>query len=78
RGTLLASLGAVALVFLSLLGLAIGFSGWTWAISENLFGILSEGQPSMGAGAVLLALVFVLLFAFGLAERGVMRGDAFI
>ncbi|AGS21922.1 ABC transporter permease [Rhizobium etli] len=78
RGTLLASLGAVGLVFLSLQGLAIGFSGWTWAISENLFGMLSEGQPSMGAGAVLLALVYVLLFAFGLAERGVMKGDAFI
>jgi len=78
RGTLLAWIGAVGLVFLSLQGLAIGFSGWTWAISENLFGMLSEGQPSMGAGAVLLALVFVLLFAFGLAERGVMKGDAFI
>ncbi|EHS52041.1 ABC-type transporter, integral membrane subunit [Rhizobium sp. PDO1-076] len=78
RGTLLAWVGAVGLVFLSLQGLAIGFGGWTWSISESLFGMLPDGQPSMGAGAVLMALVFVLLFAFGLAERGVMKGDAFI
>ncbi|UJW77199.1 ABC transporter permease [Rhizobium sp. SL42] len=78
RGTFLAWIGAVGLVYLSLQGLAIGFSGWTWSISESLFGMLSDGQPSMGAGAILMALVFVLLFAFGLAERGVMKGDAFI
>ena len=59
-------------------GLAIGGTGWTWSVSERLFGVLSDGQPSMGAGAVLASLCFVLMFAFGLADRGVMRGDAFI
>lgn len=78
RGATLAWVGALGVLFLSLQGLAIGFSGWTWTISETLFGMLSDGQPSMGAGAVLLATVFVLLFAFGLAERGVMKGDAFV
>ncbi|PCK84095.1 iron ABC transporter permease [Rhizobium sophoriradicis] len=78
RGAVLAWLGALGVFFLSLQGLAIGISGWTWSLSEALFGTLADGQPSMGAGAVLSAIVFVLLFAFGLAERGAMKGDAFV
>ncbi|UDF32109.1 UNVERIFIED_ORG: iron ABC transporter permease (plasmid) [Roseateles sp. XES5] len=78
RGAVLAWAGATGVAFLALQGLAIGFTGWTWTISESLFGALSDGQPSMGAGAVLASLVFVLIFAFGLAERGVMKGDAFV
>ncbi|MGE8583324.1 ABC transporter permease [Agrobacterium tumefaciens] len=78
RGKLLAWIGAAGLVVLILQGLAIGFTGWTWSLSENLFGVLSDGQPAMGAGAVVMSLVFVLFFAFGLAERGVMKGDAFV
>jgi iron(III) transport system permease protein len=78
RGLVLAVAGAAGLLFIALQGLAIGFTGWTWTISETLFGPLADGQPSMGAGAVLAALAFILIFAFGLAERGVMKGDAFI
>ncbi len=78
RGTLLAWAGAVGVLFLTLQGLAIGFSGWTWTISETLLWALADGQPSMGAGAILLSLVFVLIFSFGLAERGAMKGDAFV
>ncbi len=78
RGAVLAWAGALGVVFLALQGLAVGFTGWTWTISETLFGPLADGQPSMGAGAVLSAVTFVLLFAFGLAERGVMKGDAFV
>lgn len=78
RGLVLAAAGATGLVFIALQGLAIGFTGWTWTISETLFGPLADGQPSMGAGAVLASLSFILLFAFGLAERGAMKGDAFI
>ncbi len=78
RGAVLAWTGAIGVLFLSLQGLAVGFSGWTWTVSEMLFGPLSNGQASMGAGAVLSAITFVLLFAFGLAERGVMKGDAFV
>lgn len=78
RGALLAWAGGFGVVFLALQGLAITFSGWSWTISETLFGTLADGQPSMGAGAVLTGIVFVLLFSFGLAERGVMKGDAFV
>ncbi|RZS83346.1 iron(III) transport system permease protein [Phyllobacterium myrsinacearum] len=78
RANLLVGAGAAGIVFLVLQGLAIGFTGWTWGISESLFGPLAGGQPSMGAGAGLVALSFVLMFSFGLAERGVLRGDAFV
>jgi iron(III) transport system permease protein len=78
RGAALAWLGAAGVAFLTLQGLAIGYTGWTWGVSDRMFGALAEGQPSMGAGAVLCAITFVLLFAFGLAERGVMKGDAFV
>lgn len=78
RGLVLAVAGAAGLLFIALQGLAIGFTGWTWTISETLFGPLADGQPSMGAGAVLASLAFILIFAFGLAERGAMKGDAFI
>ncbi len=78
RGTLLAWLGGLGLAFLALQSLAIGITGWNWTISENLFGSLADGQPPLGAGAILCAFCFVLLFSFGLAERGFMRGDAFV
>ncbi len=78
RGALLVCAGTGGVFFLALQGLAIGFSGWSWTISETLFGALSDGQPSMGAGAVLLGIVFVLLLSFGLADRGAMKGDAFV
>ncbi len=78
RGKLLAIAGGFGVLFLAFQGLAIGMTGFTWTISETMFGQLADGQPSMGAGAVLSAICFVLMFAFGLAERGVMRGDAFV
>ncbi|MBW6422369.1 iron ABC transporter permease [Rhizobium sp. XQZ8] len=78
RGALLAAAGGLGVLFLALQGLAITATGWTWTIGETLFGQLATGQSSMGAGAVLTSICFVLIFAFGLAERGVMRGDAFV
>ncbi|WP_349962695.1 iron ABC transporter permease [Rhizobium sp. ZPR3] len=78
RGALMALAGALGLAFLSLQGLAITASGWSWSICETMFGALADGQPAMGAGAVTLGIVFILLFSFGLAERGAMKGDAFV
>ncbi|MDP9812684.1 iron(III) transport system permease protein [Rhizobium tibeticum] len=78
RGALLVWAGGLGVFLLALQGLAINFSGWSWTISETLFGALADGQPSMGAGAVLTGVVFVLMFSFGLADRGVMKGDAFV
>ncbi len=69
---------AIGLFFMVFQGLAIGFSGWNWNFLETLFSPLHEGQPAFGAGAVLACLSFILIFSFGLAERGVMKGDAFV
>ncbi|WP_445679764.1 ABC transporter permease [Radicibacter daui] len=78
RARLLILSGVLGLVFLTFEGLAIGFSGWSWGVLERLFGSLGDGQPSMGAGAVVTGFTFILLLSFGLAERGAMKGDAFI
>jgi iron(III) transport system permease protein len=78
RNEVLIWTSALGVGFLALQGLAIGFSGWNWIISENLFGALADGQPAFGAGAILTGFCFLLIFSFGLAERGVMKGDAFV
>lgn len=78
RGAVMALAGALGFAFLSLQGLAITSSGWSWSICETIFGALADGQPAMGAGAIILGIVFVLFFSFGLAERGAMKGDAFV
>lgn len=78
RANFLAFSGLAGVIFLALQGFAIGYNDWTWRFTENLFGPLSTGQPSMGAGAGLATLAFTLIFAFGLAERGILKGDAFV
>ncbi|WP_428648271.1 ABC transporter permease [Roseibium sp.] len=78
RGKLLILAGTAGIAFMALQGLAISFTGWAWTFLDTTFGQLQLGQPAMGAGAILLSLVFTLFIAFGLAERGFMKGDAFV
>ncbi|MEZ3498302.1 ABC transporter permease [Pantoea sp. KPR_PJ] len=78
RSAVLLSTSALGILFMIVEGHAIGYSGWSWAWLENLTGPLAHGQPAMGAGALLMLTTFLLLFAFALAERGVLRGDAFV
>lgn len=78
RSQLLIYASAVGILFLLFEGHAIGYNGWNWQWSEQLFGALGDGQPAFGAGAILLLTTFLLLFSFGLAERGVLKGDAFV
>ena len=78
RGKLLVIAGTLGIAFMTLQGLAISFTGWAWTFMDASVGVLQMGQPAMGAGAILLSLVFVLFIAFGFAERGVMKGDAFV
>lgn len=78
RSRLLLLWSACGVLFLLAEGHAIGYSGWSWLWLENTFGALAQGQPAFGAGALLLLTVFLLLFAFALAERGVLKGDAFV
>lgn len=78
KGALLAWSGAAGLVALTLQGFAIGPAGWSWSVAERMFGALPGGQGAMGAGALTAGAAFVLFISFGLAERGVMKGDAFV
>lgn len=78
RSSVLIYASAAGVLFMVLEGLSIGFGGWNWAATETLFGSLPDGQPAFGAGAVLTCISFILIFSFALAERGVMKGDAFI
>ena len=78
RAALIVPVSMIGFLFLALQGLAIGLNGWNWSLTEQIFGAIEAGQPAFGAGAVLAGICFLLLFAFGLAERGVMKGDAFV
>jgi iron(III) transport system permease protein len=78
RARLLVAAGAAGLALLIGQGFAIGFSGWRWSLLEHGLGPLGLGQQAWGAGAAALAAAFLLVIGFGLAERGAMRGDAFV
>ena len=78
RSRLMLLFSALGVIFLVIEGHAIGYSGWSWLWLENRFGPLEQGQPAMGAGALLMLTTFLLLFSFALAERGVLKGDAFV
>lgn len=77
RGRWLIRIGIVGLVWLVAEGLSSGMRGWNWSLPEAIFGEIS-GQPAFGAGAVILGLFFTCLISFGAAERGVLKGDAFV
>ena len=78
RGRWVAFAGAFGIAWLLLEGLSIGYRGWNWSGWETLFGPLDDGQLPLGLGGLALASSFLLFVAFGLAERGLMRGDAFV
>ncbi len=76
RGGALVWIGAAGVLWLIAEGLSIGLRGWNWGALET-FGDI-DGQQAFGAGAIGTALCFAALVAFGLAERGVLKGDAFV
>lgn len=76
RGLL--ALGAAGFIYLLLQGFAIGPRGWTLATLGDALGPLASGQYGMGLGAFLVAAAFAMLFALGLAGRGLFAGDGFI
>ena len=77
RGRALAMIGAAGLVWMAVEGLSIGLRGWNWGLLETTFGEVT-GQPAFGAGALILGAIFTLMIAFGQAERGALKGDAFV
>ncbi len=77
RAESIAWCGGLGLAYLLLQGFAIGLKGWTVASLEDLFGPVAP-QTGMGAGALITATGFLLLFSAGLALKGYMRGDVFL
>jgi iron(III) transport system permease protein len=77
RGRRMVWLGALGLAWLAAEGLSLGARGWNWSLLESLFGA-AKGQPPFGAGAVVSGIVFTCLISLGQAERGALKGDAFV
>ncbi|QRZ12276.1 iron ABC transporter permease [Paracoccus methylovorus] len=77
RGRWLVRVGSLGMIWLVAEGLMLGNRGWNWGLLETLFGP-ATGQPAFGAGAVLLSVCFTCLISFGAAERGALKGDAFV
>jgi iron(III) transport system permease protein len=69
--------GGFGFVYFFVQGFAIGLHGWNWPLLEAVFGPI-EPQEGAGFGALVTASALLLLFTNGLAQRGVMRGDAFV
>ncbi len=59
-------------------GVAIGPFGWEFQALTRWFGPLQTRQFGMGAGALLVHLVFIFMITEGLAAFGAVRGDRFI
>lgn len=73
----LTAAGVIGLAYTLLQGFAFGLHGWTWAVSERLFGPTELTQAGFGYGAVLSLFAFLFLFTEGLAALGWMKGDRF-
>lgn len=74
----LAIVSASGLVWFWLQAFAIDHKGWAWPVLGSLFGTPGPTQQGLGYGGFLVALSLLMLFAHGLAARGLCRGDAFV
>ena len=78
RARALVVVGTLGLVLFAAQGFAIGVHGWQVDTLASLFGPLPAGQGGMGIGAFLVATVFAMLLALGLAQQGHFAGDGFV
>ncbi|MFM7331019.1 MAG: ABC transporter permease, partial [Brachymonas sp.] len=74
---LIASAGAGSLGVVGA-GFLIGSKGWRFDWMNSSFGELAINQLGMGIGAFVALVALVVLFAFGIARRGMFRGDLFV
>jgi iron(III) transport system permease protein len=77
RGSAMIAIGVFGLAWMVAEGLSIGLRGWNWGLLEAVFGDVA-GQQAFGAGALVVVTGFALMIAFGSAERGALKGDAFV
>src|SRR6185503_18315193 len=70
--------GAMGVVTVVMIALAIDIGGWTWPPLAAVFGSLRGRQPGLGYGAFVVSAAALMLTCYGLALRGWVRGDPFI
>ena len=70
--------GVVGLAGLLVSGFAIGARGWAFDGLNSAWGELAARQLGMGWGAAVALAALAVLAAFGLARRGLFRGDLFV
>jgi iron(III) transport system permease protein len=78
QGAVLVAGGLGGAAVLLAAGFAIGAKGWSFDVLGRLFGELSQQQFGIGWGGALALAALVVLGAFGLARRGLFRGDLFV
>ncbi|HSH92414.1 MAG TPA: iron ABC transporter permease [Ramlibacter sp.] len=78
QGTLLLGGGLLGAVGLALSGFLVGAKGWNGQWLTSVFGELGKNQFGMGWGAFVALAALVVLAAFGVARRGLFKGDLFI
>jgi iron(III) transport system permease protein len=75
--TVAVACGALGFAWFFLQGFAVGLRGWNLPLFETLFGPVAP-QEGAGYGALVVVSALLLLFTNGIAERGAMKGDAFV
>ena len=78
QGTLLLLGGLLGAGGLALSGFSIGAKGWSIEALNAWFGPLSVQQFGVGWGGFVALASLVVLAAFGVARRGLFKGDLFI
>lgn len=78
QGAVLVAGGLGGALALLATGFAIGAKGWSFDVLGRLFGELSQQQFGLGWGGALALAALAVLGAFGLARRGLFRGDLFV
>lgn len=78
RAVLLIAAGSAGLIYFVAQGLLIGSEGWRIGWPVDLVETAGIRQEGMGAGALTVAVAFLLLLTGGLAQRGFAGGDRFL
>jgi iron(III) transport system permease protein len=78
QGAALALAGFGAALGLLVTGFGIGAKGWSFQWLNASFGELGVQQFGLGWGGAMALAALVVLGAFGLARRGLFRGDLFV
>jgi len=78
QGSWLMAGGLLGFLGLLFSGFMIGAKGWSFGFLNAQLGELAVNQFGIGIGAFLALLALVMLTAFGVARRGMFKGDLFI